>query len=402
MLLTVTGTDGKTTVAHLARTLLQRLGRRTCTLGTLGVGRAGGWEPLPPGCGRPGSIGPTLRLLGVDASPDPVPSRHAICAIVEAPSAWLARGAFAGVRPTVGAITNVTRDHLDLHGSARDYEHAKLGLVRDLRPLAVVTASDSPVARAAGAWARRRGRPHLAVPTHDGPSTSGWVQVDSVQRSSNSQDGRTLQLIGLSTADRRWTISVTSPARHDVGNALTATAMCVAGGLPLTDVLSAAAAGPLALPPGRMERVCTTTRGATVWVDYAHTPAALEACLQALRPRVGRLLLVVGCGGDRDPGKRPLMGRIANRLADVVVVSDDNPRSEDPTTIRAALRRGCPAAHDVADRSAAVEEALSMAGRGDVVVLAGRGHERRQDGGPTLDDDATIARSLATTERILA
>ena len=300
---------------------------------------------------------------------------------LEASSHGLDQHRLDGAVPVAAAFTNLTRDHLDYHGTIEAYRAAKLRLFAEVLPegapvVASATLDAETLAALRGVVAARRqaltvaGADLVAVEAHPG--------------------GQTLVL----RDGRRVALGV--PGRFQADNALVAAAL--AGCVGVADAVGL-------LPQltgvrGRMELVAEV-RGAAAYVDYAHTPDALERLLGALRPHTaGRLVLVFGAGGDRDPGKRPLMGAVAGRLADAVIVTDDNPRSEDAAAIRAAVLAGCPGAQEIGDRAAAIAMGLALLRPGDVLAVAGKGHEAGQVvAGVThpFDDAETVRAILGRT-----
>ena len=375
MMAAITGTNGKTSGVNFTRRIWQALGHRSAALGTLGI-VADGW-PNRPGLTTPdpADLHAALAELAADGI------THAA---MEASSHGLDQYRLDGVRLQAAAFTNLTRDHLDYHGSMEAYLAAKLRLFSDLLPeggVAVINA-DCPVAAqvAAAAGARRLirfGRAGAELALKDlRPDTHG-------------------QVLDLDVLGQAVTVRLPLAGSFQAANALTALGLVIGCGG------NAQAAAPaletLEEIPGRLQKVADKN-GAPIFVDYAHTPDALETVLNALRPHAqGRLLVVFGCGGDRDPGKRPQMGEIAARLADISIVTDDNPRSEDPTVIRAAILAAAPQAVEIADRRAAIAHAVSLLQPGDVLVVAGKGHESGQIvGAHTLPfDDATECRNAA-------
>ena len=371
----VTGTNGKTSTADFLRQILRAAGLRAASLGTLGV-------IGPDGDGQPGLTTPdpvtladTLARLardGVEA------------AALEASSHGLDQFRLDGVRLAAAGFSNLTRDHLDYHGTIDAYRAAKLRLFADLlpegAPAVASTALDEDTRAALTRIAAAR-RLDLRLVGEGGDA----VRLLSVVPHAHGQT------LAVEAGGRRRTLDLKLPGRFQADNALLAAALAEAVGV----------ADPFDHLPGlvgvrgRMH-LAAEPSGAAVYVDYAHTPDALERLLLALRPHArGRLLLVFGAGGDRDPGKRPLMGAVAARLADVAVVTDDNPRGEDPALIRAAVRAACPGALDIGDRADAIAAALDMLRPGDVLAVAGKGHESGQTvAGRTLpfDDVATVRR----------
>ncbi|GGF80897.1 UDP-N-acetylmuramoyl-L-alanyl-D-glutamate--2,6-diaminopimelate ligase [Azorhizobium oxalatiphilum] len=350
----VTGTAGKTSVAEFLRQIWTHLGFKAAYLGTLGL------------------IAPGETTYGGLTSPDPV-DLHAMLdhlagtgithMALEASSHGLDQRRLDGVKLTAGGFTNLGRDHLDYHPTVADYYHAKLRLFTELMPpyATAIAALDAPYGATTLAYARTRGLPTFAI------GAAGDLKVTEVLAEGTSQRIR--------FADRPDLV-IPLVGRFQADNALLAASLVAAGGVPLDDALAALAH--LKGVPGRLEKVGTDpTR--PVFVDYAHKPEALETVLDTLRAATpGRLMVVFGCGGDRDRGKRPLMGDIAARKADVVIVTDDNPRSEDPAAIRAEILAAAPGAREIGARDEAINTAVAMMGAGDVLVVAGKGHETGQ------------------------
>jgi UDP-N-acetylmuramoyl-L-alanyl-D-glutamate--2,6-diaminopimelate ligase len=305
---------------------------------------------------------------------------------LEASSHGLDQFRLDGLRIAAAAFTNLTQDHLDYHGTMAAYRAAKLRLFTALLNdggTAVLNA-DSDAFEAFAAACRERGHRIL--------SYGGRVGADlRIVERRPSSDGQRLDLEILGT---RGEVFLPLAGAFQASNVLAALGLVIACG---ADAEAALATLPgLAGVPGRLERVATLANGATIYVDFAHTPDALETVLTALRPHVaGRLVVVFGAGGDRDAGKRPLMGAAVGRLADVAIVTDDNPRSEVPATIRAAILAGCPGGREIGDRAAAIRTAIAELAAGDVLVIAGKGHETGQTIGGTVHpfDDAAVARA---------
>ena len=377
----VTGTNGKTSTVEFLRQFWTLAGHPAASLGTLGV-HAPGFDPGPglttPDPERLAEILARLACAGV---------QHAA---MEASSHGLDQFRLDGVRLTAAAFSNLTRDHLDYHATMQAYRAAKLRLFEALlpegAPVVASTTLDGESMTALRAIAARR-RLDLAT------VGEGGTAIDLV-RARPTPDGQDLELV-LDGARRE--IHLPLPGRFQADNVLLAAALAAASGV--ADPLGLA--GALQGVRGRMELAARLPNGAAVYVDFAHTPDALERLLSALRPHTAhRLHVVFGAGGDRDPGKRPLMGAACARLADVAVVTDDNPRSEDPAAIRAAVLAGCPSGRDGGPREAAIASALADLGPGDVLVVAGKGHEQGQAvGGVTLpfDDVATVRRLAGTS-----
>jgi UDP-N-acetylmuramoyl-L-alanyl-D-glutamate--2,6-diaminopimelate ligase len=375
----VTGTNGKTSTVDFLRQLLAGAGWPAASIGTLGV------------------IGPQGRIADSLTTPDPV-ALHALLArlagegvdalAIEASSHGLDQFRLDGVRISAAAFTNLTRDHLDYHGSMEAYRTAKLRLFAELlaegAPAVAHTALEPATLDALRAIAARR-RLRLSL-AGEGGDLCALLAADP------RPDGQSLRL-RLAGIERALLLPLAGKFQAD--NACVAASLAVLLDVPADAVL----AGLERLAPvrGRLELAARLANGAAAYVDYAHTPDALARLIAALRPHVaGRLILLFGAGGDRDPGKRPLMGE-ASRLADIAIVTDDNPRSEDPAAIRAAVRAGNGGAIDGGDRRAAIVRALGMAGPGDVVAVAGKGHEQGQEiAGATIPfDDVCVIREIA-------
>ncbi len=375
----VTGTNGKTSVASFLRQIWEITGLPAASLGTLGV--------------EPARLGVTCSLT----TPDPV-SLHEACAaladagvtrlVIEASSHGLAQYRLDGLSIGAAAFTNLSRDHFDYHGDRDSYFYAKARLFSELLRsggLAVLNA-DAPEFDQLARICRRR-------------------NIEVIDYGRRAQDLVLLELtagsegLSLTFACRGTTQSVTLPlfGPFQAHNLLAALGLAIASGVSAgiaADVLTG-----LRGVPGRMQRVVRREDGAMAFVDYAHTPDALEKALAALRAHLrGRLILVFGCGGDRDRGKRPQMGRIAERLADRVVVTDDNPRGEDPAAIRADILAGIHGeALEIGDRAEAIARGWAMLGAEDALLVAGKGHETGQIVGDAVlpFDDAEVLRGLA-------
>jgi UDP-N-acetylmuramoyl-L-alanyl-D-glutamate--2,6-diaminopimelate ligase len=374
----ITGTNGKTSTAEFTRQLWAMDGRIAASLGTLGV-IAPGFDP-GPGLTTPDPVTLAETLAGL--------RRQGVThAAMEASSHGLDQFRLDGVRLAAAAFTNLTRDHLDYHGTMAAYRTAKLRLFDTLLPA---------------------GAPAVAHADMD-PGTLAALRDIAADRKLTlltvGKIGETLQLIDahprpdgqdLTIAENglHRTVFLPLPGRFQADNALVAAALTGALGLRDAVVRLSGLSG----VRGRMELAARLPNGAAAYVDYAHTPDALERLLTALRPHTrGRLHVVFGAGGDRDRGKRPLMGQAAARLADAAIVTDDNPRTEDPAAIRAAILTTCPTAREIGDRSEAIAAALNDLGPGDVLVVAGKGHEQGQTVGTTAHpfDDVSVIRALA-------
>ena len=375
MVAAVTGTNGKTSTAEFLRQLLALSGVRAASLGTLGL------------IGPDGAGGPGLT------TPDPVTLAETLAALardgvqgvaMEASSHGLDQCRLDGVRLAAAGFTNLTRDHLDYHGTMDAYRDAKLRLFSMVLPTGAPAVACAELEPAALDALRAIAGPALHT-TGEGGS------LIRLLRATPQPHGQTME---LDAGGSRRIVELLLPGRFQADNAL------LAAGLAMVTGTGAA----LDLLPdlrgvrGRMELAATLPNGAAVYVDYAHTPDALDRLLRALRPHTrGRLHVVFGAGGDRDRGKRPLMGAAAAALADRVVVTDDNPRTEDPANIRAAVLAACPGTTEIGDRAAAIAAALDGLRPGDVLAVAGKGHEQGQTvGTETLPfDDVSVVRRLA-------
>ncbi len=374
----VTGTNGKTSNVELTRQLWRMAGHSAASIGTLGVTTPD--EQVVTGLTTPDIVTFLSNMAGL--------KREGVSHVAyEASSHGLDQYRAEGPRVVAGAFTNLSRDHLDYHGDMDSYMAAKMRLFTEVVAAdgaAVIWADDIWSAKAA-AVAQRRGLRSISVGTRG----ETIKLVDRVPTALG-------QSLTIEVDGKTHKVSLPLIGAYQTANALTAAALVIATGGEVAATLSNLSR----LQPvrGRLERAVITQSGAPVYVDYAHTPDALEAAIAALRPHTkGRLVCVFGAGGDRDTGKRPEMGRIAVRDADVAIVTDDNPRSEDPALIRAAILAAATGAQEIGDRRAAMAAAIGMAGKDDVVLIAGKGHEQGQIVGDlTLPfDDVSVARECA-------
>ncbi|HTR15256.1 MAG TPA: UDP-N-acetylmuramoyl-L-alanyl-D-glutamate--2,6-diaminopimelate ligase [Roseiarcus sp.] len=375
MIAAVTGTSGKTSVAAFVRQIWQALGKEAASLGTIGI------------VSRPmtayGSL-TTPDPLGLHATLSRLAEAGVTHAVLEASSHGLDQKRVDGVRLCAGAFTNLTRDHMDYHATVEDYLAAKLRLFRELLPRGApaIVDADSEIAPRVKEAALERGLALVTV----------GVKGETIRLVSAAREGLASNL-ELEFGGRRRRVQLPTPGDFQISNALVAAGICIATGSEADAVFGALRL--LEGAPGRLEKV-GERRGPAVFVDYAHKPDALEKALAALRPFVsGRLIVVFGCGGDRDAGKRPIMGEIATRSADVVIVTDDNPRSEDPAAIRASILASAPGAIEIGDRAEAIRAGVAMLTDGDALIIAGKGHEIGQIvGDRTLPfNDAEAARA---------
>ena len=372
----VTGTNGKTSVAHFTREIWAQLGHKAASLGTLGL------------------VSPEGRRAGALTTPDPVALHRDLAALaaegvehaaIEASSHGLAQYRLDGVAVTAAAFTNLTRDHLDYHGDMESYRAAKQRLFRDLLQPdgGAVLNADSPEFGALAALCQKRRHRVIAY------GCAAAAELRLLDRAP-TRDGQRLR-VALFGKGRE--IALPLVGAFQAMNVLASLGLVIASGTP-NDAALATLSG-LTGVPGRMQKVGETAAGAPIFVDYAHTPDALATVLEALRPHTeGRLAVVFGAGGDRDRGKRPQMGQIASELADLVYVTDDNPRSEKPEEIRRAILAASPHAIEIGDRREAIAAAIAELCSGDVLVIAGKGHESGQIIGNTVlpFDDAQVAR----------
>lgn len=374
----VTGTNGKTSTVEFLRQLWAASGLKAASVGTLGV-IAPGFDP-GPGLTTPDPVSLAETLAGL--------RRSAVEYVaLEASSHGLDQHRLDGVRLSAAAFTNFTRDHLDYHASEAEYRRAKLRLFTELLPdgAAVVANADMEPSTLAALREIVRQRGLMLRTVGEAGDAIRLLKVTP------HSDG---QAVIVATDGLRREVMLPLPGRFQVDNAL------LAAGLAMTlgqrDALDLVAG--LVGVRGRMELAARLPNGAAVYVDYAHTPDALARLLTALRPHAsGRLHVVFGAGGDRDSGKRPLMGEVAARFADVAIVTDDNPRSEKPSAIRAAILARCPGACEIGDRRAAIDAALNALQPGDVLAVAGKGHEQGQtvEGAVLPFDDVSVVRKLA-------
>ncbi|QMU57239.1 MAG: UDP-N-acetylmuramoyl-L-alanyl-D-glutamate--2,6-diaminopimelate ligase [Boseongicola sp.] len=363
VIVAATGTNGKTSVATFARQIWAEMGAEAVNLGTTGVEGAF-TAPLQHTTPEPITLHKMLARIA-DAG-----ITHAA---MEASSHGLAQKRLDGVRLSAAAFTNLSQDHLDYHDTFEEYFEAKAGLFDRVLPddgTAVINIDD--------AWGPRmadvvdaRGQDLLTV----GRSEGAAIQILGQRFDATGQECR------FEWGGKVRQVRLGLIGGFQAENALMAAGLCIATGADPDETFDSLHA--LETVRGRMQFAARRDNGATVFVDYAHTPEALATALRAIRPHVlGRLIVVFGAGGDRDTGKRPLMGEAAARNADVVIVTDDNPRSEEPSVIRAAVKagtEGCPAeVTEVGDRAEAILRGVDALGAGDTLLIAGKGHETGQ------------------------
>ena len=380
--LAVTGTNGKTSVAWFTRRIWEALGHQPAAMGTLGVtaSKYSGADGGGLTTADPVTLHRDLKLLA-DNGIDHI--------VIEASSHGLEQARLDGVRFTAGAFTNLSRDHLDYHKTMESYRAAKLRLFDSVLPpdaTAVLNADSDDYAFFFSA-AQARGLKLIAY-----GRAAEEIRIDRIEPLPTGQR------LGITLFGHRHEVILQITGAFQARNALCALGLAIACG---DDSEAALAVLPtLDSPPGRLELVARRANGAAIYVDYAHTPDALASVLGALRVHAaGRLAVLFGCGGDRDTGKRPQMGAIACDLADIIIVSDDNPRTEVAATIRREISARCPEATEIGDRAEAIHHAISLLGPDDVLVIAGKGHEIGQIVGDQVlpFDDATVARAVVAS-----
>jgi len=360
----VTGTSGKTSVAAFVRQIWEKLGHASASLGTIGI------------------VAPKRTIYGSLTTPDPIALHRSLAELadegvthlaLEASSHGLDQHRLDGVRVAAGGFTNLSRDHMDYHPTVAHYLGAKLRLFSDLvvDGGAAVVAADHEHSAAVCEVVRKRGLKLMTVGRNG----------DSIHLSDAQVDGFT-QVLQLKHGGKGYSVRLPLVGEFQIENALVAAGLVIGTGGDAAKVF--AALEKLEGAPGRLEFV-GERNGAPVFVDYAHKPDALAKALEALRPYATRKLVVVfGAGGDRDAGKRPLMGEIAAQGADSVIVTDDNPRSEDPARIRAAILAAARGAKEIGDRAEAIQVAVDGLQAGDALLIAGKGHETGQIVGDTV------------------
>ncbi len=375
----VTGTNGKTSTVEMTRQLWRMAGFHAASIGTLGVTTAD--DRVTTGLTTPDVVTFLSNVAGL--------AREGVSHVAfEASSHGLSQYRTEGLRVSAAAFTNLSRDHLDYHGDMAAYFTAKLRLFSEvLAPdgAAVVWVDDHHAARVVD-LARERGNRLITVGEHG--DTLRLVSRDPTLLG---------QGLVIEAEGRTHKVNLPLIGAYQAANALTAAGLVIATGGDVATTLAALAR----LQPvrGRLERAVIARSGAPVYVDYAHTPDALEAAIAALKPHAGgRLIIVFGAGGDRDQGKREEMGKIAATMADHVIVTDDNPRTEDAAAIRAMVLKGAPGATEIGNRRDAIGAAIVEAGPEDIVLIAGKGHEQGQIVGDLVlpFDDVTVAREMAS------
>jgi UDP-N-acetylmuramoyl-L-alanyl-D-glutamate--2,6-diaminopimelate ligase len=375
MIAAVTGTSGKTSVAAFTRQIWTALGHAAASIGTVGV------------------VSPRGETYGSLTTPDPIGLHRTLDRLagegvthlaLEASSHGLDQHRLDGVRVNAAGFTNITRDHLDYHPSFEAYLQAKLRLFEDLLAPGGTAVIDVDHDRSKEFVAAAKKRDLRVVPV----GRNG----DGIRLLHTAIDGFA-QRLRLHHAGRDYSVRLPLVGAFQVENAMVAAGLAIAGGSAPAAVF--ASLENLTGAKGRLDLV-GERRGAPIFVDYAHKPDAVAKALAALRPYVhNHLVVIIGAGGDRDPGKRPMMGSIAAELADRVIITDDNPRSENPAAIRAAILRAAPGAQEIGDRGEAIRSAVAALQPGDVLLIAGKGHETGQIVGdrtlPFSDHEAVLA-----------
>lgn len=378
IMVAVTGTAGKTSVASFTRQIWAYAGHAAAQIGTTGV------------------ISPLRNDYGSLTTPDPVSLHHLLAeladegvthAAMEASSHGLDQCRLDGVKLAAGAFTNLGRDHMDYHPDMDDYMRAKMRLFTDLLPkdAPAVIFADDPWSENAIDAAKAAGHPVLTV-----GRKGTWLALKRVEHF------RHKQVAQVQVGEEIFEVHVPLAGDFQIANALVSAGLAMATGVPAAMAMKALET--LEGASGRLELVGKTTSGALAYVDYAHKPEALANVLSSVRPfTTGRVIVVFGCGGDRDRGKRPIMGEIATRLADIAIVTDDNPRTEVPAQIRAEIMAAATGATEIGDRAEAIRQAVSMLKSGDTLIVAGKGHEEGQTVGTQtfpFSDHAELLKAL--------
>ena len=374
----VTGTNGKTSTVEMTRQIWRMSGHRSASIGTLGVTTSD--DQVTTGLTTPDIVTFLNNVAGL--------KRMGISHVAyEASSHGLDQHRAEGVTLAAAAFTNFSRDQLDYHDTMEAYFEAKMRLFDELLPAGrpAVVWTDDPRSEEVIRRGRMRGHELFTV------GRKG-AAIRLVEQSPTSLG----QKLALEHSGKVHALSLPLIGAYQAANVLTAAGLVLATGGSWEATFSAMQR--VAPVRGRLERAVISRSGVPVYIDYAHTPDALEAAIAALRPHVeGRLITVFGAGGDRDQGKRPQMGRVAAELSDIVIVTDDNPRSEDPARIRSDIMAGAAGATEVAGRREAINEAIHLAREGDIILVAGKGHETGQIIGDKVlpFDDALVARECA-------
>lgn len=384
----VTGTNGKTSTVEMTRQIWRMAGERAASIGTLGVTTPDG--SVSTGLTTPDIVTFLANMAGL--------AREGVSHVAyEASSHGLDQYRNEGLTVSASAFTNFTRDHLDYHGTMEAYFAAKMRLFTE-----VVAPGSPAVIHDVGEGCEWTAQAIVRAEAR-GLKVLSVGEGGDFLRLTAGKPGQLGQLLHIEHEGETRKVNLPLIGAYQAANALVAAGLAMATGVSASATFDAL--GRLQPVRGRLERAAINAAGAPAYVDYAHTPDALEAAIAALRPHVaegGRLIVVFGAGGDRDVGKRPEMGAIAARDADVAIVTDDNPRSEDPAAIRAAIMEGGgEALREIGDRRAAIAAAIAEAGASDIVLIAGKGHEQGQifGSGESMRiekfDDVEVARECA-------
>ena len=359
ILVAMTGTNGKSSTVEFLRQIWDYAGHRAACFGTLGVQSPDGYRPLTHTTPDAMALHETLSTLA---------AQKVTHAAMEASSHGLNQYRLDAVRVTASGFSNLTQDHFDYHPTMEDYFQAKARLFTELTPRGapvVINVNDEYGQRLAQICAAR-GQKVMRV---------GWTGEDI--RIDEVMPRRASQMLDLIVQGQRYKVELPLAGEFQTLNAISALGLALVTGVPQDTAV--AALGKLYGVAGRMERAGEHPNGAPVFVDFAHTEDGIDKLLRSVRPHtMGKIVIVFGCGGDRDPDKRAKMGRMAAKLADEVIVTDDNPRTEDATSIRKAVLAGCPDADEIGDRARAIANGLSRLGPNDCLVIAGKGHEQGQ------------------------
>ena len=359
ILVAMTGTNGKSSTVEFLRQIWAYAGNRAACFGTLGVQSPEGYQPLTH---------TTPDAMALHGTLSDLAAQGVTHVAMEASSHGLNQYRLDAVQVTASGFSNLTQDHFDYHPTMEDYFQAKARLFTELTPAdapVVINVNDAYGQRLAQICTAR-GQKVMRV---------GWtgneIRIDEVM------PRRASQMLNLIVHGTRYEVELPLAGEFQALNAVSALGLALVTGVPQDTAV--AALGRLYGVAGRMERAGQHPNGAPVFVDFAHTEDGLDKLLRSVRPHtMGKIVIVFGCGGDRDPDKRAKMGRVAAKLADSVIVTDDNPRTEEAASIRKAVLMGCPKADEIGDRARAITEALSRLGSADCLVIAGKGHEQGQ------------------------
>ncbi len=384
----VTGTNGKTSTVHFCREIWKRLGKHAASIGTVGIEDSEGKFDYD-----------RSNFL---TTPDPVKLHDIIHKLnekgvtnlaMEASSHGLDQYRLDGINVKIGAFTNLTRDHLDYHGNFENYLAAKMRLFSEVMEEGCVAVLNSDIPEYEQLLAACNKRKHriISYGKYNKDRPKNYIDIFEISPTSEGQQ------VSFEILGKVYNINTPLIGEFQAYNLLCALGIVMASGCNVDEAVAVLPEIPCV--PGRMQKVNDNGRGLPIFVDYSHTPDALEKALQVLRLHTtGRLFVVFGCGGDRDKGKRPLMGSIAAKLADKIIVTDDNPRSEDPQTIRREVLSGITSGdvEEVGDRRLAIKKAVAQMQNGDMLLVAGKGHEKTQTIGANVlpFDDVEVAEEM--------